>query len=188
MTKTPAKQGPGSPSRLPALDEGIARLRQVMGKPERRVISGACSIHGNGFSIVYERTDPRSRFKLSAVEKLTADDPADESAGPVAKARAQPAEAFNSQDFDNAGFACPWCGSPAGRVYHHNCSTTYCGGARTADSDGAERFTCPSCKERFELVTAEVIHGNSAGAERAGPGDNKLIEQAKRMLFPKWHR
>jgi hypothetical protein len=37
-------------------------------------------------------------------------------------------------------------------------------------------------------VTAEVIHGNSAGADRAGPGDNKLIDQAKRALFPKWRK
>jgi hypothetical protein len=186
MTKTPVTQETGSPSRLPALDEGIARLRQVMGKPERRVIAGACSLHGNGFSVVYERTDPRSRFTISAVEKSTADDAAAQSAGPVARARAQPAEAFNSEDFNNAGFACPWCGNTAGRVYHHACSTTWCGGARSTDSDGAKRFTCPRCKETFGLVTAEAIHGNSAGADRDGPGDNKLIEQAKRTFFPKW--
>jgi hypothetical protein len=186
MTKVPTTQESGSASRLPSLDEGIARLRQAMGKPERRVISGVCSIHGHGFSIVYERTDPRSRFTISAVEKLTPDG-AKAGTGPAAKRR-QPAEAFNSRDFDNAGYACPWCGSTARRVYHPACSTNYCGGARTTDNPVTERFTCPRCKETFELVPAEVIHGQAPGAEQAGSGDRRLIEQAKRILLPKWRR
>jgi len=168
--------------------EGIARLRQALAQPERRVISGACSIHGHGFSIAYERTDPRSPFKIAAVEKLDPGPGAVATAGntPARPSAGLPAEAFSSGDFDQIGFTCPWCGSDGGRVFHDRCATNYCGGAKMEDGNGGERFTCPACKVTLQLVIADVIHASVVAADQAWDGGRKLIEQAKRKLLPKW--
>ncbi len=190
MTKLPTTQGSGSPGGLPALDEGIARLRQAMGKPERRVIFCACSVRGDRFSVVNERTDPRRRFTISAVEKLAPDSAGATGSGVSAKVpdrRPEP-EAFNAEDFDYAGFVCPWCGDSSGQTFHDRCGVNYCGGARTRDSSGVERFHCPACNESFKLVTADLIHGSSTAIESAKAAANRLIEEAKRKLLPKWRK
>ena len=189
MTKLPVPQGKGTAPKLPALDEGIARLRQALAKPERRVIAGACSIHGHGFSIAYERTDPRAQFKIATVEKLepVSGDKAGGDTAPARHSGGLPAETFSSGDFDQTGFSCPWCGSASGRVFHDRCATNYCGGAKTSDGNGEEHFTCPACKLTFGLVIADEIHASTV-ADQVRDGGRKLIEQAKRKLLPKWGR
>lgn len=190
MTKLPTLRGPGQADRLKSLDDGIARLRAATGKPERRVIFRVCSITGKGFSIAYERIDPRQTFKFVAIEKASPTDGAATSSPTVGqKLGRMPAAdpgVFSANEFDNSSLACPWCGSAKGQVYHNRCGTNYCGGARTGIPSGSERFACPACRESFDLVNTDEVHGTTAAPRHEAGQGGSLIEQAKRALLPRW--
>ena len=183
MTKPPVPVKPTAPERTDALSERIARMRSALGKPERRVIPVVCSNDGTGFLIIYERTDPRSRFKIAAIEKSAPDVNSGQAVVRPAEPAQVNAEAFGSDDFDNSGYACPCCRNASGRVYHDRCNTSYCGAQRVREQ-GGEQFTCPTCRETFGLVTATTILGVSAKAAAAAP-DQRLLGRVRTLLLPR---
>jgi hypothetical protein len=184
MSKPPALPTTAAASR-PSLLEGIARLRAATGKPEGRVVFRTCSIERKGFTVTYERTDPRERFKIALIEKTGA--VAGEGVAQAAGAPGAAAEsaAFKVEEFDHTGMRCPWCGDRQGMVYHDTCDTNFCGGAQTVRADGTPQFRCPICQVQFGLQAADTLHGRSVAAG-AGPvrTDNRLTAEA-RTLLPK---
>jgi hypothetical protein len=184
MSKPPAVPTTAATPR-PSLLEGIARLRAATGKPEQRVVFRMCSRENKSFTVTYERTDPRERFKIALIEKT---DPG--AGGRVAIADAALGAAgksalFNVEEFDHKGMSCPWCGDRSGMIYHDTCDTNFCGGAQTVRADGTPQFRCPICQVQFGLRAADTLHGKSVAAG-SGPlrTDNRLTSEA-RTLLPK---
>lgn len=157
MTKLPIPQGSNPIQRANALDEGIARLRAKTGSiGETRVIEGRCGFTGEGFQILFQRTDPRQRFTVASVKKIE----------PVASAPFSPRTfsarpAYNIREFDLLGAHCPHCGS-ARLIYHEGCRTTYCGATVARTASGREQFTCPACGDTTELCAAKTLQGASS--------------------------
>lgn len=157
MTKLPIAQGSNALTREDELARGIARLRAKTGSTgETRVIEGRCELTGEGFQILFQRTDPRQRFTVASVKKIE----------PVASApfsartfSARPA--YNIREFDLLGAHCPHCGS-ACLIYHEGCGTTYCGATVARTASGREQFTCPACGDTTELCAAKTLQGASS--------------------------
>src|SRR4051812_31031262 len=121
MTKPPV---PIAPSRGPLTrEEALARLRTASGRPERRTFYCMCSVMAKGYSVTFERTDPREKFKVAKVERLDEFAPA-ASSKPSGSGAAQ---AFNVEEFEADWKACPWCGT-RGTIHGHECAIL-CGGA-----------------------------------------------------------
>lgn len=184
MTKLPVKPEGGA-GRQGSLDHVISQLRSKTNKPERRLVTVVCSSHGQGFDVVFERTDPRKRYKIARIEKNVPGAVGGLPARHLASSAATTAS-FDIKEFDNSGFACPWCRNTDGQVFHHECETYYCGGSRHVAADGTDLFTCPSCKKTLVCnVIPTSIQGRTA-PRPADSGGMKALGQQARKLLPRW--
>jgi hypothetical protein len=182
MTKPPAVPAT-APALRPSLQEGIARLRAATGKPEKRVVFRMCSIERKSFTVAYERTDPRERFKIALIEKTDPVAGKGVAQATGASSEADKATSFSIEEFDHTGMSCPWCGDRRGMIYHDTCDTNFCAGAQTVRADGTPQFRCPICQVQFGLQAADTLHGKSVAAG-SGPmrTDNRLTTEANTLL------
>ena len=156
------------------LADGLARLRAATGKAERRVVTTTCSKDEKSFSVVYERMDMRTSFKIASIKKGAAS-----ALVTVGKsATSEKPTSFSIADFDQTGLYCPCCMNEGATVFCHGCSTLYCGYGRTTDN----RFYCPRCKTYGILSPAESIPGDASAistqsnAKQIGSTPRKLLK------------
>ena len=142
------------------LQTRIAKLRTMTGRPERILRTFVCARVSQPFVTVFERTDPREKFKLVDVQRASA-------GTGKASASSEQAKTFQASDFDLAGYHCPHCSSREPPFIDTFCGNSFCGhGYRQV---GAEKvYDCPVCRKTYNLVNATEI--SASEQSQAGTG------------------
>jgi hypothetical protein len=141
-----------------------ARLTVVA---ERFVLPVVCAKTDRGFAVVFERRDPREKFRIAAIGALGGD------AGGAIQARTVP-----SAQLDQTGWACPFCADRRGYVRCGSCQQAVCKGRVTTLAVG-DVFACRDSCRAGGVITHRLTE--IAGAD--GGRDAVLTVRRRGMIL-----
>ena len=200
--EVPAKpnKGSGTPR---SFEETAAAMRRATGKAETRTLYGCCAEAGGKFIVTFERVSPAHRYQIVSIEKEP--EPTGGRKGGLFAAAGRfaakvlPMQEFAWSEFDQSGWACPYCGDSQ-RIMCPDCGYIVCGARKRTLPNGRESYAChDACGASGTLVSTDRVRGAAGGgssslemkagkkAAKALPGGQKKLPAPARGLLP-WNR
>ncbi len=176
---------PEKKAQLAARQDDFARkveqLRKVTGKAETRRMHCVCANTSGGFTVQFERTNPKEHFRIARIEK---DQARASGASGVAASQEQ---VLDGDDFDTRSFQCAYCGT-LDFVHCEWCGANVCMGRTRRLPDGSENYRCrDGCAATGELVPYDKVHAeeNQRGRFAARrPAADSISALPARPVFP----
>lgn len=168
-------------------EKKLATFRKKTFRPELVEVPFRCSKTGDRAVYIYEKGKPDEKYRLIETRKIEIVE-----SSPIGRFFSNPkstrtVKSYNSDDFNDIGRACPWCGSDRFVVDCPNCHEATCGGTTRRLESGSEQHTChPGCKANFSLGPATRFSGGKPESRGVldGPGkkSKRTREKAHKAL------